>query len=109
MDSIFKDMINKGWLIIYMDDMLIYSSDKAVHQERVLRVLDRLKKHDLFLKAEKCVFDVAEVEFLGLILKPGELHMDPFKLEGIQAWPVPENIKQVQSFLGFGNFYQKFI
>lgn len=64
---------------------------------------------DLFLKREKCVFDAAEVEFLGTIIREGSLGMDPVKLDGIRAWPVPTTVKQVQSFLGFCNFYRRFI
>ena len=109
MNDLFRDMIDEGWLVIYMDDMLVFSKDKETHRRRTQRILQRLRENDLFLKAEKCIFDAVEVEFLGLIVKPGELHMDPVKLQGIQDWPTPENVKQVRSFLGFGNFYRKFI
>ena len=88
---------------------MVFSKDKETHRRRIQRILQRLWENDLFLKAEKCIFDAVEVEFLGLIVKPGELHMDPVKLQGIQDWPTPENVKQVRSFLGFGNFYRKFI
>jgi hypothetical protein len=62
MNNIFRDMLNEGWLIIYMDDILIYSSNSKEHQKRTLCVLARLCEHDLFLKAEKCKFDVKEVD-----------------------------------------------
>jgi hypothetical protein len=68
MNDIFSDMLNKGWVIIYMDDILIFSKDPEEHQKRTLRVLRRLKEHDLYLKAEKCKFNVTEVEYLGLII-----------------------------------------
>ena len=61
------------------------------------------------MKAEKCKFDTQEVEFLGLIIKPNQLSMDPTKLAGIKEWPTPTNVKEVRSFLGFGNFYRRFI
>ena len=63
----------------------------------------------MFLKPEKCFFDVVEVEFLGLILRPGFVAMDPTKLQGIRDWPAPSTVKGVRSFLGFGNFYRRFI
>ena len=109
MNNLFRDMIDEGWLVIYIDDMLVFSKDKETHRRRTQWILQRLRENDLFLKAVKCIFDAVEVEFLGLIVKPGELHMDPVKLQGIQDWPTPENVKQVRSFLGFGNFYRKFI
>ena len=63
----------------------------------------------MYLKPEKCHFDVSEVEFLGLIVKPDTLAMDPVKLQGIQDWPTPTSVKGVRSFLGFANFYRRFI
>lgn len=109
MNDLFKDMIDEGWLLIYMDDMLIFSEDMDTHRTYVKRVLQRLKDNDLFLKPEKCVFEASEVEFLGLIIRPDELAMDPTKLNGIQQWPTPTTVKAVRSFLGFGNFYRRFI
>jgi hypothetical protein len=95
MNDIFRDMLNKGWLIIYMDDILIYSNDPEEHQKRTLRVLARLCEHDLFLKAEKCKFEVKEVEYLGLIISENKITMDPTKLVEIHDWPAPMNIKGV--------------
>ena len=105
MDDLFHDMIDEGWMVIYMDDILIFSKDAGVHIDRTRRVLQCLREHDLFLKPEKCFFDVVEVEFLGLIIRPGFVAMDPTKLQGIRDWPAPSTVKGVRSFLGFGNFY----
>ena len=88
-----------------MDDMLLYSSDPQLHQERTRKVLQHLKDNDLFLKLEKCTFDVPEVEFLGMIVGHNYVKMDPAKVEGILKWPTPTTVKQVRGFLGFGNFY----
>ena len=68
MNHIFQDMINEGWLIIYMDDILIFSDNSEEHHERTRRVIQRLQENDLFLKAEKCEFDKTETEFLGSII-----------------------------------------
>ena len=73
------------------------------------RVLQRLRENDLYLKPEKCLFDVEEVEFLRLIVKPDTLAMDPVKLKGIEDWPEPSSVRGVRSFLGFTNFYRRFI
>ena len=72
-------------------------------------VLEKLRENDLFLKAKKCKFYKMEIEYLGMIIEEGRISMDPVKLGGIRDWPTPTMIKQVQSFLGFGNFYRKFI
>lgn len=109
MNVIFADMLAEGWLVIYMDDILIFSRDNKEHQERTQRVIEQLKANDLYLKPEKCYFDVKEVEFLGLIVQPGEIAMDPVKIDGITNWPAPTTVKQVWSFIGFANFYRKFI
>jgi hypothetical protein len=63
----------------------------------------------LFLKPEKCTFDAEEVEYLGMIIKPGCITMDPAKLDGIKEWPTPTMVKETRSFLGFCNFYRNFI
>ena len=109
MNDIFGDMIQEGWVIIYMDDILIFSSNIDTHHSRTARVLDRLREHQLSLKPEKCSFDVTEVEYLGMVVKPGSIMMDPIKLDGINKWQSPTTVKEVRSFLGFANFYRRFI
>lgn len=109
MNDTFKDMVDEGWLEIYMDDMLLHSNDTTVHQQRTKQVLARLRENDLFCKLEKCKFDVPEVEFLGMIVSHNHVRMDPIKVEGILQWPTPTTVKQVRGFLGFGNFYRRFI
>ena len=109
MNAIFDDMITEGWLVIYMDDMLIFSKTLEEHRQQIFRVLQRLKDNDLYLKPEKCTFEARTIDFLGLVLRPGHVAMDPVKLDGIESWPEPATVKQVQSFLGFCNFYRRFI
>ena len=109
MNKLFKDMIDEGWLKIYMDDLLLHSKDITTHRERTKRVLQRLMDNDLYLKIEKCCFEVPEVEWLGMILSANRIGMDPIKLQGIADWPTPKNVKQTQGFLGFANFYRRFI
>src|ERR1700677_1300272 len=110
MDDIFKDMILAGEIVIYLDDILIYKGTTLEEHQRVVRkVLDRLSTHHLYLKAEKCTFDAQEVEYLGNIVGYGKFRMDPIKIQAIKEWPVPLNVKDVQTFLGFTNFYRKYI
>jgi hypothetical protein len=92
-----------------MDDILIFSKDKKTLEKYTKRVLQRLKENDLFLKPKKCFFCLERIEYLGMILEEGKICMDPSKLKGIQDWPEPKTVKQVRSFLGFGNFYRRFI
>ena len=109
MNTIFADMMQEGWIVIYMDDILIFSADLEEHRKRTRRVIERLKEHDLYLKPEKCYFDVPEVEFLGLIIRHNEIAMDPVKIDGVVGWKPPTCLKDVRSFLGFANFYRRFI
>lgn len=105
MNVSFKDMIAKGWLIVYTDDMLLTASNGQTNNEWTKRVLQMMKELNLNLKLKKCKFGVTEVDFLGLILKPGETAIDPTKLSRIAEWPIPTKVKDVRSFLGFANYY----
>ena len=89
----------------YMDDILIVSRNKKKHQQAMHELLDILEANDLFLKPEKCVWEQPRMDYLGLILEEGIMHMDPAKIAGIATWPTPTSVKQVRSFLGFCNFY----
>jgi reverse transcriptase-like protein len=110
MDNIFREKITQGWLKIYMDDLIVASKDdEVIHQQQVEQVLQKIKDHDLFLKAKKCSFHKKQVEYLGDIIGQGKVEMDPVKVEGIAKWPVPMTVKDVCSFLGFCNFYRSFI
>ena len=109
MNDSFCDMIVEGWLVIYMDDLLVFSSDEQTHTECTKQVLQHMMDLDLHLKLEKCTFTAIEVEYLGMIVRPGQLAMDPVKLNGIAKWPTPTKVKDVWSFLGFANFYCRFI
>ncbi|SOV09386.1 uncharacterized protein UDID_18575 [Ustilago sp. UG-2017a] len=108
MNDMFKDMLDRS-LIIYLDDLLIYSSTLKQHQEHVLAVLARLRQAGLYAKAEKCQFSTSQTEFLGFVVSDQGVAMDPSKTEVITNWPVPKSVHDVQVFLGFCNFYRKFI
>src|SRR5882672_193522 len=109
MNEIFEEEIFERWCLIYMDDILILSETEREDSERTIRILDKMILHNLFCKPEKCEFKTQKVEYLGFILEPGKISMDPKKLAGIRDWPSPKNLRQVRSFLGFGNFYRGFI
>jgi hypothetical protein len=109
MDAYFEDLINEGGIVIYMDDILIHAITKEQLMRRTKQVLDRLKKHNLYLNLDKCFVEKEEVEYLGCIILYDMIKMDPIKLSGIRDWPPLTTVRQTQSFLRFGNFYQKFI
>ena len=105
MDDIFMGMIEGKMIIVYMDNILIFAETKEELEKRTRMVLEKLREHDLFLKAKKCEFCKTKIEYLGMIVEPGKVSMDPVKLAGIKDWPIPTTVRQVRSFLGFGNFY----
>ena len=109
MNDSFRDMIAEGWLIIYMDDLLVFSPNEQTHTECTKQVLQCMMDLDLDLKLEKCTFAATKVEYLGMIVCLGQLAMDPVKLNGIAKWPTLTKVKDVWSFLGFANFYHCFI
>jgi hypothetical protein len=109
MDHLFGDFIAEGWLIIYMDDLLIHLAWDDKHRERTEKVLQRLQDNHLYLKLEKCAFAVPEVEYLGMVIKEGHVTMDPTKLTTINEWQPPTSVKGVHLFIGFCNFYRRFI
>jgi hypothetical protein len=108
MNEIFKDYLD-DFLLTYLDDLLIYSQTLDEHRKQVKKVLTRLRKYDLFAKPEKCEFEKKVVEYLGFIISEEGVRMDPKKVEAVLEWEEPRNVKEVQSFLGFANFYRRFI
>ena len=109
MNDIFRDEIAQGFVLVYLDDILIFSNDLKEHHRRTRHVLQKLREHKLYLKPEKCEFDKLETEYLGMIISQGTIAMDPVKVEGVVSWPTPQSKMDVQSFLGFCNFYRRFI
>ena len=97
------------FVFVYIDDILIFSRSLAEHKLHVRQVLQRLLENRLFVKAEKCEFHVPSVAFLGFIISQGRVEMDPGKVTAVTDWPTPTNRKQLQRFLGFANFYRRFI
>ena len=108
MNDIFSDMLDVH-VIIYLDDILVYSDDPKEHKKHVREVLRRLRQNGLYCKPEKCHFNKDTVNYLGFILSKDGLKMDSSKIQTIQDWPEPRKVKDIQSFLGFANFYRRFI
>lgn len=104
MNHNFHDMLDI-FVIIYLDDILIYSPDLETHQSHIIQVLDRLRQTHLYAKDSKCKFHQTSVEFLGFVVSDQGLSMDTKKVKSITEWPIPPNLCDTQSFLGFCNFY----
>src|SRR5258708_15320011 len=96
-------------MVGYLDDILIYSDSIEQHWDHVREVLRQLQEAGLYANPKKCSFHMDTVEYLGFILTLTGLHMDPMKVAVIQSWPEPQNVRNVQSFLRFANFYHCFI
>ena len=109
MNHIFIDMIEGNLVIIYMDDILIFAKIQEELERITKMVLQWLWDNDLYLKPKKCEFNKMIIKYLRLIVKEGQLLMDPVKLKGVTEWLTPSTVKQLQAFLGFGNFYWQFI
>ena len=107
-NDIFRDFLDI-FTIVYLDDILIYSKTQEEHDVHVRQVLQRLREYGLYAKLEKCCFDRNEVEFLGYVVSPKGISMDPTKVQTVLEWQTPCSVRDVQCFLGFANFYRKFI
>jgi len=108
MNHLLADMLDVG-VLAYMDDILVYADTEEGHDRTVKEVLKRLQKNGLAVLQEKCVWKATEVEFLGYIIGRDGIRMGEDKVEPVLDWKTPESITQVQSFLGFANFYRRFI
>jgi hypothetical protein len=107
-NDIFLDCLDK-FLIAFIDDLLIYSDNELEHEIHVRTVLQRLRDAGLQASIKKCEFHVTTTKYLGFIITPEGIKVDPEKVEAVLTWKVPTTVRGVQSFLGFCNFYRKFI
>ena len=108
MNHIFRDMIDV-YVVIYLDDILIYSKNREEHTKHVQSVLKRLMENHLFLKLKKCEFYTTTVTYVGIVITPEGVSMEKDKIEAIQEWKTPKTVKHIQAFLGFANFYRRFV
>lgn len=108
MNHILRDLINVC-VVVYLDDILIYSKTKGEHTAIVRKALEILQANQLFLKPSKCFFYVDRVTYLGIIVTPEGVSMEKEKIKAIEEWKDPRKIKELQAFLGFVNFYRHFV
>lgn len=105
---IFKDMINKE-ILVYLDDILIFSKTFDQHLQTLRKVIRRLSDHRFKLNPIKCLFSLREITYLGYTINKFGFAPDPEKIKAVVEFPVPKNVKDVQAFIGLTSFYRKFI
>ncbi|GKD26953.1 putative reverse transcriptase domain-containing protein [Tanacetum coccineum] len=114
--AIFMDLMNRvcrpyldKFVIVFIDDILIYSKTQEEHVEHLRLVLELLKKEKLYAKFSKCEFWLREVQFLGHVINGNGIHVDPSKIEAVKNWKAPRTLTEVRSFLGLAGYYRRFI
>ena len=109
MNAILRPVILEGHVQVYIDNILVYTSTQEEHRALVRRVLQILKENHLYLKPEKCEFEKDHVDYLGVVISTNGVAMDHEKVKAIADWPTPKKLVHVQEFIGFLNFYRRFI
>ncbi|GJT77518.1 putative nucleotidyltransferase, ribonuclease H [Tanacetum coccineum] len=114
--AVFMDLMNRvcrpyldKFVIVFIDDILIYSKTREEHEEHLGLVLELLKKERLYAKFSKCEFWLREVQFLGHVINGDGIHVDPSKIEAVKNWEAPRTPSEVRSFLGLAGYYRRFI
>ena len=105
MNSIFWELLHEGVLVNYMDDFVILAKTKEELEEQIIRFLKIAEKHNLYFKQSKCDFNIEEILILGVIVGRGQVKMEQEKIKVVKEWKTPTKVKDVESFLGFANFY----
>jgi hypothetical protein len=108
MNSVFMPELDK-FVLVFIDDILIYSKNEEEHAQHLRIVLTRLREHKLYAKFSKCAFWLEEIQFLGHVLSAKGIAVDPIKVKDILEWKPPTNVHQVRSFLGLAGYYRRFI
>ena len=106
MNSIFWELLYKGVLANYMDDFVILARTMKELEERIVRFLKIAEKHNLCFKQSKCDFNMEEIPILGVIVRKGQIKMEQKKIKIVKEWKTLTKVKNMESFLGFANFYQ---
>ena len=109
MNRILRDMINKGKVAVFVDNVLVRTETEEEHNKIVEEVLKRLEENDLYIKPEKYAWKVRKIGFLGVVIEPNSIKIEREKMDGVLSWLEPKNIKDIRKFLGLANYYWRFI
>ncbi|KAJ9521984.1 hypothetical protein QJQ45_024869 [Haematococcus lacustris] len=109
MNRVFEKQLKEGFVLVYLDDILVMSSSPEEHAMHLKEVLQVMKDNQLYAKLSKCDFNRPELKFLGHIVGRQGIAVDPAKVQVIKEWPVPTSLKELQAFLGLANFFRRFI
>ena len=108
MNSVFMPELDK-FVMVFIDDILIYSKNEKERAEHLRIVLQRLREHKLYAKFSKCDFWLKEVQFLGHIIFEAGISMDPIKIQDVLNWKTSESVSEIRSFLGLAGYYRRFV
>ena len=108
MNDVLRPFID-SFVVVYLDDILIFSKTWSEHLQHVEQVLSTLQQHKLYANMEKCSFGMQSIQYLGYIIDTEGVHVDPIKIQIIRDWPSPKNFTELRSFLGLANFYRRFV
>ncbi|KAL5573844.1 hypothetical protein UlMin_023441 [Ulmus minor] len=108
MNTVFKEFLDK-FVVIFIDDILIYSKTREDHEAHLELVLQRLKEHQLYAKFQKCEFWIEQVTFLGHVISKDGVSVDPSKVEAVSNWPRPTTVTEIRGFLGMAGYYRRFV
>jgi len=106
MNSIFRELLHEGILANYINNFVIPAKTMEELEERTIRFLKIAEKHNLCFKRSKCNFNMEEIPILGVVFGKGQVKMEQEKIKVVKEWKTPTKVKDVESFLGFANFYQ---
>jgi len=105
MNKILRDIINKGKVMAFMDDMLVETEIEKEYDEIVKEVLERLEENDLYIKPKNYIWKVRKIRFLEVVIGPNGIEMEKKKIDRVLSWPEPKNMKDVRKFLDLANYY----
>jgi hypothetical protein len=108
MNKVFMEYLDK-FIVVFIDDILVYSRNEEEHEGHLRLVLQKLRDHKLYAKLSKCEFWLKQVAFLGHVVSKGGISVDPSKVQDVLSWKAPTSVSDIQSFLGLTGYYRRFI